>query len=141
MSMFESLGRFGAAIKYAHNRNKSIRTLNSLPPEIQKDIGWPVSPRQRPAGRAVSPDAGLGALMTFADKCKLLGKRRDRRDGPGGHQHQAARRAAARRALSGARADIDLPWIAAGSHNRVDAGANLDISARGTIFGDSGEFS
>ena len=45
MSMFESLGRFGAAIKHAHDRNSSVRALNSLPPEIQKDIGWPVSPR------------------------------------------------------------------------------------------------
>ena len=45
MSMFESLGRYGAAIKKAHDRNKARRILNSLPPEIQKDIGWPVSPR------------------------------------------------------------------------------------------------
>lgn len=45
MSMFETLGRCGAAIKKAHDRNKARRTLNSLPPEIQKDIGWPVSPR------------------------------------------------------------------------------------------------
>jgi hypothetical protein len=48
MSMFESLGRFGTAIKHAHNRNKSVRALNSLPPEIQRDIGWPVSPREDP---------------------------------------------------------------------------------------------
>ena len=45
MSMFESLGRYGAAIKHAHHRSKSIRALNSLPSDIQKDIGWPVSPR------------------------------------------------------------------------------------------------
>lgn len=45
MSMLESLGRYGAAIKNAHDRNKARRILNSLPPEIQKDIGWPVSPR------------------------------------------------------------------------------------------------
>jgi hypothetical protein len=48
MSMFESLGRYGMAIKNAHKRNKSVRALNSLPPEIQKDIGWPVSPRNDP---------------------------------------------------------------------------------------------
>ncbi|RWF86447.1 MAG: hypothetical protein EOR30_07650 [Mesorhizobium sp.] len=48
MSMFENLGRFGAAIKHAHNRNKSVRALNNLPPEIQRDIGWPVSPREDP---------------------------------------------------------------------------------------------
>ncbi|QKD03372.1 hypothetical protein [Mesorhizobium loti] len=45
MSMLESLGRYGAAIKNAHDRSKALRLLNSLPPEIQKDIGWPVSPR------------------------------------------------------------------------------------------------
>lgn len=51
MSMFENLGRFGAAIKHAHNRNRSVRVLNSLPPEIQKDIGWPVSPRSSKKNR------------------------------------------------------------------------------------------
>ena len=56
MSMFESLGRYGAAIKNAHDRNKSVRALNSLPPEIQKDIGWPVSPRN-------DPQATLSALL------------------------------------------------------------------------------
>ncbi|QPC92451.1 hypothetical protein [Mesorhizobium sp. INR15] len=44
MSMLESLGRYGAAIKNAHDRGKARRLLNSLPPEIQKDIGWPVVP-------------------------------------------------------------------------------------------------
>lgn len=39
--MFDSLGRFRAAIKNA----RSVRAMNSLPPEVQKDIGWPVSPR------------------------------------------------------------------------------------------------
>ncbi|WP_353840595.1 hypothetical protein [Mesorhizobium sp.] len=48
MSMFGSLGRFGTAITHAHNRNRSVRAMNSLPPEIQKDIGWPVSPRNDP---------------------------------------------------------------------------------------------
>ncbi|MER8483976.1 hypothetical protein [Mesorhizobium sp. M1322] len=48
MSMFESLGRYRAAIKHAHSRNKSVRAMNSLPPEIQRDIGWPVSPREDP---------------------------------------------------------------------------------------------
>ncbi|TJW13272.1 MAG: hypothetical protein E5W82_14175 [Mesorhizobium sp.] len=56
MSMFESLGRYGAAIKHAHNRNRSVRTLNSLPPEIQKDIGWPASPPS-------DPQAALAALL------------------------------------------------------------------------------
>ncbi|UVK36447.1 hypothetical protein LHFGNBLO_003363 [Mesorhizobium sp. AR10] len=56
MSMFESLGRYGAAIKHAHNRSRSVRALNSLPSEIQKDIGWPVSPR-------IDPQAALSALL------------------------------------------------------------------------------
>lgn len=51
MSMFGSLGRYGAAIKHAHNRSKSIRALNSLPSEIQKDIGWPVSQRDDPQAK------------------------------------------------------------------------------------------
>ena len=37
MSMFESLGRYGAALKHAHNRHKSVRALNSLPADIQKN--------------------------------------------------------------------------------------------------------
>jgi len=37
----KSLGRFRAAIKNA----QSVRAMNNLPAEIQKDIGWPVSPR------------------------------------------------------------------------------------------------
>ncbi|MEO5759712.1 MAG: hypothetical protein ABIQ51_22985 [Mesorhizobium sp.] len=44
MSMLKSLGRYGAAIKNAHDCSKARRLLNSLPPEIQKDIGWPVAP-------------------------------------------------------------------------------------------------
>ena len=53
MSMFESLGRFRAAMKNAHNRAVVAR-MNSLPPEIQKDIGWPVSPRIDAAGQPVA---------------------------------------------------------------------------------------
>jgi len=40
MSMFDSLGRFRAAMKNA----RAVRALNNLPPEIQKDIGWPMPP-------------------------------------------------------------------------------------------------
>ena len=43
MSMFESLGRYGVAIKIAHDRKKSIRAMNNLLAHVQKDIGWPVS--------------------------------------------------------------------------------------------------
>ncbi|CCV07559.1 conserved hypothetical protein [Mesorhizobium metallidurans STM 2683] len=56
MSMFESLGRYGAALKHAHKRHRSVRALNSLPAEIQRDIGWPVSQRD-------DPQAKLAALL------------------------------------------------------------------------------
>lgn len=44
MSMIDAIGRYGAAIRKAHARSKATRALNSLPPEVQKDIGWPVPP-------------------------------------------------------------------------------------------------
>ena len=42
MSIMSSIGRYGAAIRRARRDAKSVRDLNSLPSEIQKDIGWPV---------------------------------------------------------------------------------------------------
>jgi hypothetical protein len=45
MSMIDTLGRAGAALRSARTRSKAVRMLNSLPPDIQKDIGWPVSQR------------------------------------------------------------------------------------------------
>ena len=39
--MFKRLGRIGAALKRASKRKKATRVLEDLPPEIQKDIGWP----------------------------------------------------------------------------------------------------
>jgi hypothetical protein len=45
--MVEMLGRFGATLKNAHEMRRSRRVLVSLPPEIQKDIGWPVTPRSK----------------------------------------------------------------------------------------------
>ncbi|MBN9258015.1 MULTISPECIES: hypothetical protein [unclassified Mesorhizobium] len=56
MSMFESLSRYGVAIRIAHDRRKSIRALNSLPANVQKDIGWPASP-------PTDPQAALVALL------------------------------------------------------------------------------
>lgn len=44
MSMFDALGRYGAAIRKSQARRRAVHALNNLPPEIQKDIGWPVSP-------------------------------------------------------------------------------------------------
>lgn len=43
MSIMGPIGRYSAAIRKAHRNARSIRHLNSLPPEIQKDIGWPVA--------------------------------------------------------------------------------------------------
>lgn len=40
MSIMGSIGRYGAAIRKARREARSIRHLNSLPPEIQKDICW-----------------------------------------------------------------------------------------------------
>ncbi|MBZ9671761.1 hypothetical protein [Mesorhizobium sp. ES1-3] len=54
MSMFESLGRFGVAIRQTHARNKTIRALNSLPAHVQKDIGWPASPPNDPQATLAS---------------------------------------------------------------------------------------
>ena len=51
MSIFESLGRYRAAIMKARKTYRSLRILNDLPPEIQKDIGWPVSPRSSEKNR------------------------------------------------------------------------------------------
>lgn len=47
MSMFETLARYGASFKNAREVRKSERVLNSLPMEIQKDIGWPVTHRPK----------------------------------------------------------------------------------------------
>jgi len=44
---YVTVARYGAAIKNAREARKSERVLNSLPLEIQKDIGWPVTPRQK----------------------------------------------------------------------------------------------
>ena len=54
MSMFESLGRYGVAIKIAHDRKKSIRAMNNLPAHVQKDIGWPASPPNDPQAALIS---------------------------------------------------------------------------------------
>lgn len=45
MSMLDTIGRYGAAIKQVHARGRAVRMLNGLPADFQKDIGWPVSPR------------------------------------------------------------------------------------------------
>ncbi|MBN9245476.1 MAG: hypothetical protein J0I98_22100 [Mesorhizobium sp.] len=44
--MFDTIGRFGAAMKSHYRRRQAVRMLDSLPPEIQKDIGWPSTARE-----------------------------------------------------------------------------------------------
>jgi len=39
--VFETIGRFGSAMKSHYRRKQILRMLDGLPPEIQKDIGWP----------------------------------------------------------------------------------------------------
>lgn len=39
--MFRSLGRIRAALRRAGRHRKTVRALDALPPEIQRDIGWP----------------------------------------------------------------------------------------------------
>ena len=46
MSIMSTIGRYGAAIQKARRASQSERMLNRLPPEIQKDIGWPVLERR-----------------------------------------------------------------------------------------------
>jgi len=60
MSMFDAIGRAGAALRHTHTRRKAVRMLNSLPAEIQKDIGWPV------ADPAETRQALFGAIWSAA---------------------------------------------------------------------------
>ena len=46
MSIFDSLGRYGAAIRNAREHKRTVRALNNLHPDIQKDIGWSGSTRE-----------------------------------------------------------------------------------------------
>ncbi|MGX9177489.1 hypothetical protein [Mesorhizobium sp. BHbdii] len=82
MSMFESLGRFGTAIKHAHNREQ-VRP-GPEQPTARNSEGHRLASvaARRPAGHLLGPASGFGALMTFADKCKLLAKRRSRHTAP-----------------------------------------------------------
>jgi hypothetical protein len=43
MSILDEIARFGEALKKARRYRQTIREINALPPEIQKDIGWPAS--------------------------------------------------------------------------------------------------
>ncbi|TIX83220.1 MAG: hypothetical protein E5V27_10610 [Mesorhizobium sp.] len=41
----DHLGCYQAALRTAHERNKTHRALNNLLPQIQKDSGWSVCPK------------------------------------------------------------------------------------------------
>ena len=47
MSFLDDITRFGASLRNARRNRNAIREINALPPEIQKDIGWPASPSAR----------------------------------------------------------------------------------------------
>ncbi len=41
MTILDDIARFGAALRKARRYRQTLREINALPPEIQKDIGWP----------------------------------------------------------------------------------------------------
>lgn len=41
--MLDAIGRANEAVKRARARSRTVRMLNNLPPEVQKDIGWPAA--------------------------------------------------------------------------------------------------
>lgn len=43
MSLFDGIGRHGASLAKARLSRRNRAILDSLSPDIQKDIGWPVS--------------------------------------------------------------------------------------------------
>ncbi len=45
------LGNLGRAIVREHNNAKSRNLMNSLSPELQKDIGWETAPGAREKAR------------------------------------------------------------------------------------------
>ena len=49
MSIVNDIGRLGAALRKARRNRLAIREMNALPPELQKDIGWPATPDARVA--------------------------------------------------------------------------------------------
>ena len=40
MSILDKISGFGASMAQARRERNAIRTIRSLPPELQKDIGW-----------------------------------------------------------------------------------------------------
>ncbi|QOF71144.1 hypothetical protein N7E70_014210 [Aminobacter sp. NyZ550] len=40
MPLFDDLGRIGARYKLARSARRTVRIMNALPPEIQRDLDW-----------------------------------------------------------------------------------------------------
>lgn len=51
MSILHTLGRLAAQYRARRRRNATGAQLAALPPEIRKDIGWPVADGDRIRGR------------------------------------------------------------------------------------------
>jgi hypothetical protein len=49
MSIIDNIGRLGATLRIARRNRRALREINALPPELQKDIGWPASSEARAA--------------------------------------------------------------------------------------------
>jgi hypothetical protein len=59
MSILSTIGRLAAEYSQARARYLTERSINSLPVELQKDIGWPDAYETRRSRSIVS---GLGGL-------------------------------------------------------------------------------
>ncbi|WP_131802874.1 hypothetical protein [Mesorhizobium sp. ORS 3428] len=51
MSMLGNLAGYGRFVMREHNRAKTRNLMNSLSPELQKDIGWEATPGAREKAR------------------------------------------------------------------------------------------
>jgi hypothetical protein len=59
MSVLSTIGRIASDFRTARNRYLTERAIRSLPPEVQKDIGWPeVSGTRSPRHLSVGTWAG-----------------------------------------------------------------------------------
>ncbi|HEV2504624.1 MAG TPA: hypothetical protein VGV39_16210 [Mesorhizobium sp.] len=55
MTILSTIGRIATELGAARSRYLTERAINSLPAEVQKDIGWPVS------SKMVAPGVGSWA--------------------------------------------------------------------------------
>lgn len=54
MSILTTLGRFATDYRAARARQQTERSIRALPPEIQKDIGWPEAYRHNTVNSVVT---------------------------------------------------------------------------------------